>query len=118
MPAKPLQLTWKQQRACGVLIERWYCSAPSRSDCGGVWREHGKFRAEVWPRGRNVVGAFYTNPDQAKRHVERWLAAHPHVADVVEDRRGMSGRIVYRKDYRLAEYLRNAERLSREERQR
>lgn len=113
MVAKPLQISWTQQRAGGVLIARWYCRAPARGACGGVWQEDGLFRAEVWPRGRDVVGAYYRTPKQAMRHIERWLAAHPHVADVVEDRRGISGRLVHRPDHRLAEFLRMAERRDR-----
>jgi hypothetical protein len=113
MSGSTIEFTWKRQRICGALADRWYCSAPARADCGGVWRERGAWRAEVWPRGRKVIGAYYANPRQAMRHLERWLAAHPQVADIVEDRRGASGRYSPRPDPKLAEFVRQADRKAR-----
>lgn len=92
---------WKRQGT------RWFASVDDRGRCGGVWRERGCWRGEVWPRGRDVLGAYYSTLERAQQQVVRYITAHPMVADVVGDPRGGGGKGRSRPDWRLAEYLRS-----------
>lgn len=101
-------LTWRQQDWGSGPVDRWYVYGPPPSDaCGGVWRERGLWRAEVWPHGRRVLGAYYHRREQAMRHIERWLRAHPGTVKPGYDPRGFKGRDWRRPDHLLQEYLRN-----------
>lgn len=104
----PPKLSWRHQRRSGTTPERWFVSASERGSCGGVWAERGAFRAEVWPRGSVVRGAYYRTAQRAMQQVERYLLANPHVTDVIDlsDSRAKGGRGRSRPDWRIAEYLR------------
>jgi len=102
------KLSWRHQRRSWTTQERWFIAADERGPCGGVWAEKGRFRAEVWPRGSSVRGAYYASPQRAMQQIERYLHSHPHVTDVIDlsDSRAKAGRGSSRPDWRLAEYLR------------
>lgn len=94
-------IRWKQHGA------RWLVSVADKGACGGVWLERGRWRGEVWPRGRrDPLGAYFNSRRHAQQQVQRYLQVHPHVADVGADPRGDRGRACSRPDWRLAAYLR------------
>lgn len=105
MPA--LTIIWRRQHHAGLGDGCWYAFGSEMGDaCGGYWRERGQWRAEVWPPGRQVLGAYYASPRKARTHIERWLQAHPTVACAALDPRGVKGRIERRPDALMAQHLR------------
>lgn len=104
-----LRLSWRRQYMAAAPCDRWYVYGPWPSEaCGGVWRERGCWRAEVWPLGRRILGAYYRNPRKAKLHIERWLRAHPQVVSPAYDPRGFKGRIQRRPDHLLEQAVRES----------
>ena len=102
-----LHIIWRRKQYAGRYEDRWYAYGTPESDaCGGVWRERGMYRAEVWPHGRRILGAYYANPAKARQHIERWLQAHPHVACAAIDPRAIKGRIPRRPDPLLEQHVR------------
>jgi hypothetical protein len=107
MPPYRLKLIWRPQPYSGLGTGCMYAFGSDRAEaCAGVWRERGLWRAEVWPLGRQVLGAYYVTPAKARQHLERWLQAHPWVALPSLDPRGIKGRMAYRPNPMMAQYLR------------
>jgi hypothetical protein len=107
MPPRPLKIIWRRQPHSGLGAGCEFAYGSDEADaCAGVWRERGLWRAEVWPLGRQVLGAYYVTPAKARQHLERWLQAHPWVALPSLDPRGIKGRMAYRPNPMMAQYLR------------
>jgi hypothetical protein len=108
MASRPA-LLWQRDRSADALrTDRWFVAAPEYPPCGGVWRELGRYRAEAWPAGAKApVGAYCASREQAKRHLERWLRAHPRVP-VLEAKgfRSVKRGPAPQPDWRIAQYLR------------
>jgi hypothetical protein len=112
MPTRPALLWHPDRSADGRQHDRWFVAAPEYPPCGGVWRELGRYRAEAWPAGaKEPVGAYCASREQAKRHLERWLCAHPRVP-VLESKgwRASKRGPAPQPDWRIAQYLRLQER--------